>query len=102
MKKEIKELEYSNAIRIIIEYSEQTVKKTQNTLKLTGITKSFKELEHDMYSYFPTMDGRVFVILKFYFPNTKLCDITKRDFLNQRYVGKKRWEKFCEITGRIE
>lgn len=102
MKKEITEIEYSNAIKIIIEYSEQTVKKTQDTLKLTGTTKTPKELEDDLGSYFPTMNGKLFMILKIYFENTKLCDITKRDFLNKRYAGNKSWEKFCEIIGRKE
>lgn len=93
------EKEYLEAIKIINEYTEQIKKQTEKTLKLTGITKTPKELHFDWDTYFPTMEMRLWNILRNEFTNKRICDITKKEFLSVRKAGKKSWSDLCGITG---
>ncbi len=96
----ITEREYLDAIKIINEYTEQVKKKTEKVLKTIGVTKTPKELHLDWYIHFPKMEVRLWNILKRNFENTRLCDITIRDFLSVRLAGKKSWSELCEIIGK--
>ena len=95
----ITEKEYLQAIKIINEYTEQIKKQTEKTLKITGITKTPKELNFDWKIHFPTMEVRLWNILRWNFENKRICDITKKEFLSVRLAGKKSWSDLCELTG---
>lgn len=98
----ITEREYLDAIKIIKEYTEQVKKQTEKVLKTTGLTKTPKELHLDWDIYFPTMEVRLWNVLKYQFENRRICDITKKEFLSARMAGKKSWCELCDITGNNE
>ena len=97
---EIKESEYLNAIMIVRKYTEQVNQKTFKVLQKTASTMTIREL--NTLEYCELIDGmsvRLHNIIMYNFPNTKLCDIKKREFLSIRNVGKKLWRELCEING---
>ena len=96
---EIKESEYLNAIIIIKKYTEQINQKTFKVLQKTASTKTIKELITIDYWESKNMSVRLINILKYNFPNKRLCDIKKEEFLSIRNVGKKLWFELCEING---
>jgi hypothetical protein len=96
------EREYLEAIKIINEYTEQVKKQTEKVLKTTGVTKTPKELHFDWDIHFPTMEVRLWNILRWAFENRRICDITKKEFLSVRLAGKKSWSELCDITGNNE
>jgi|LakMenE18May11ns_1017448.scaffolds.fasta_scaffold8292415_1 hypothetical protein len=97
---EIKESEYLNAIMIVKKYTEQINQKTFKVLQKTASTMTIRELNTLEYCELnKNMSVRLCHILGYNFPNKKLCDITKREFLSIRHVGKKLWSELCEING---
>lgn len=98
----ITEREYLDAIKIINEYTEQVKKQTEEVLKRTGITKTPKQLHLDWDTYFPTMEVRLWNILRSAFRDKRICDITKKEFLSIRTAGMKSWSELCDITGNNE
>jgi hypothetical protein len=97
---EIKESEYLNAIMIVKKYTEQINQKTFNALKKTASTNTIKELDTiDYWELRKNTSVRLINILTYYFPNKRLCDIKKEEFLSIRNVGKKLWFELCEING---
>ena len=98
----ITEREYLYAIKIVNEYTEQVKKQTEKALKSTGITKTPKEMHLDWDIYFPSMEIRLWNILRFQFENIRICDITKKEFLSARMAGMKSWVDLCYITGNNE
>jgi hypothetical protein len=97
---EIKESEYLNAIMIVRKYTEQINQKTFKVLQKTASTMTIKQLNTFEYCLLiKNMSVRLCHILSNNFPNTKLCDIKKREFLSIRNVGKKLWSELCEING---
>ncbi len=97
---EIKESEYLNAIMIVKKYTEQINQKTFNVLQKTASAMTIRELNTLEYcELIKNMSVRLSNILGYNFPNKKLCDITKTEFLSVRNVGKKLWRELCEING---
>lgn len=93
------EREYLEAIKIITEYTEQVKEETKKVLKKTGITKTPNQLYLEWDMHFPTMEVRLWNILKAYFKDTKIIDITKKEFLSVPNAGLKSWNQLCDITG---
>ena len=98
----ITEREYLDAIKIINEYTEQVKKQTVQILKKTGVMKTPRELYFEWDIHFPTMEVRLWNILKMNFENKRICDITKKEFLSTRMAGKKSWSELCDVTGNNE
>jgi hypothetical protein len=95
----ITEKEYLDAVRIVNDYTEQIRKKSEKILKNAGINKTPMELKYDWQVYFPLMNVRIYHILIRGFAHTKLCNITKKDFLSVQTAGLKSWLQLCEMTG---
>ena len=99
---EITEKQYLEAVKIVIDYTEMVKKNTEKVLIRTGIKNTPEELADNWHKYFPNMEVRLINILKFSFPNTRLCDITKKQFLSARNAGEKSWSQLCELTNNNE
>ena len=95
----ITEKEYFDAIRIVNEYTEQIRKKSKKILQDAGISKTPMELHYDWQVYFPSMNNRIYNILRQEYTNIKLCNITKKDFLSKRPKSIKTWLQICEMIG---
>lgn len=95
----ITEKEYFDAIRVVNEYTEQIRKKSKKILQDAGISKTPTELHYDWQVYFPSMNVRLYNILRRGFAHTKLCDITKKDFLSVQTAGLKSWVQLCDMIG---
>ena len=97
---EIKESEYLNAIMIVRKYTEQVNQKTFNALQKTASMKTINDLNTiEYWELRENTSVRLINILNNNFPNKKLCDIKKEEFLSVRNVGKKLWRELCEING---
>jgi hypothetical protein len=97
---EIKESEYLNAIMIVRKYTEQINQKTFNALQKTASIKTINDLNTiEYWELRKNTSVRLINILNNNFPNKKLCDIKKEEFLSVRNVGKKLWRELCEING---
>jgi hypothetical protein len=97
---EIKESEYLNAIMIVRKYTEQVNQKTFNALQKTASIKTINDLNTiEYWELRKNTSVRLINILNNNFPNKKLCDIKKEEFLSVRNVGKKLWRELCEING---
>jgi hypothetical protein len=97
---EIKEFEYLNAIMIVRKYTEQINQKTFNALQKTASIKTINDLNTiEYWELRKNTSVRLINILNNNFPNKKLCDIKKEEFLSVRNVGKKLWRELCEING---
>ena len=95
----ITEREYLDAIRIVNDYTEQIRKKSEKILKNAGINKTPMQLHLDFQTYFPSMNVRIYNILRRGFAHTKICNITKKDFLSIPTAGLKSWLQLCKMTG---
>lgn len=96
---EITEAQYLNAIKTVQEYTEQVKRKSAKSLNETGITKTPKEICESHIDYFPSMSIRLLNILRWNFENTRICDITKKEFLSVRLAGNKSWTELSDIIG---
>jgi len=100
-KKMITEIEYLDAIATIKKYAEQIKKQTEEVLLPEFLTKTPREIGGKNWKiYFPTMCFRLKKILILNFEDTKICDITKEEFLSMHTAGRKRWAELCNITGK--
>ena len=95
----ITEKEYLDAVRIVNDYTEQIRKKSEKILQYAGISKTPTELHYDWQVYFPSMNVRIYNILRRGFAHTKICTITKKDFLSIPTAGLKSWLQLCQMTG---
>jgi hypothetical protein len=97
---EIKESEYLNAIMIVKKYTEQINQKTFNALQKTASIKTINDLNTiEYWELRKNTSVRLINILNNNFPNKKLCDIKKEEFLSVRNVCKKLWRELCELNG---
>ena len=97
----ITEIEYLDAIATIKKYAEQIKKQTEEVLLPEFLTKTPREIGGKNWKiYFPTMCFRLKKILILNFEDTKICDITKEEFLSMHTAGRKRWAELCNITGK--
>lgn len=97
----ITETEYFAALKIVNQYTAQIKKKSDDALKLTVLTKTPLEIKRDYETdYLPNASVRLLNILFQHFENTRLCDITKEDFLSKRCAGRRSWAELCELLGK--
>ena len=74
--------------------------KTFNALQKTASIKTINDLNTiEYWELRKNTSVRLINILNNNFPNKKLCDIKKEEFLSVRNVGKKLWRELCEING---
>lgn len=74
--------EFYAASKIVNKYINQKKEEIAKILNIQGISKTPKELHFYWDTYFPTMNIRLWNLLRFNFNNKKLCDITKKEFLS--------------------
>ena len=98
----ITERQFLDAINIIYKYNSQVQETTHKALKISGITKTPKELYFTWDTHFPSMEVRLWNVLSWNFENKRICDITKKEFLSARNAGKKSWSELCYFTGNNE
>jgi len=97
----ITETEYFAALKIVNQYTAQIKKKSDDALKLTVLTKTPLEIKRDYETdYLPNASVRLLNILFYNFENTKLCDITRDEFLSKRNAGRRSWAELCELLGK--
>jgi hypothetical protein len=95
----ITEKEYLEAIRIVVQYTEQVKEQTEKALYRGIVTKTPKQIAK--MSKIPVrINTRLWTILVDNFIDVRLCDISKYDFLRTRNAGKYNWAKLCQITGK--
>jgi len=96
--------QYTRALNIVREYRNQIEKETQVALTGSGFFKTPDEInsERAWGRYFPLMPGRVYNLLMYGCKNTRICDITKQQFLSLRGAGAKSWIEFSTSTGKTE
>jgi hypothetical protein len=96
----ITELEYLDAISTIKQYAEQIKNQTEEVLLPEVLTKTPKQINENWKIFFPTMCFRLQKILLLNFEDTRICDITQKEFLSMHQAGRKRWAELCNITGK--
>lgn len=93
------EKEFLNAMLVIKEYTNQLKDQSENAMKHYEKTRTMKQLLWTDHSI--VFSTRLYHILRLndVIENTRLCDITKKDFLAIEQAGLKSWAELCEITG---
>jgi len=102
MKTEITEIDFFDALKLIVIYIESKGKTIESLSRIIGLMQTPNELDHTWKHYFGKLNPKVRCILATHFEDTKLCNIKKEEFLSKRSVGIKSWQKFCKSIGRKE
>jgi hypothetical protein len=99
----ITEQQYKEAIEIIHQYTRQINAQTAKALQQRFIEKRVSEIHpYDWRKYFPTISTRLINALIDNFQGTRICDISKSDFIRARNCGLKSWDELCEIKSKFD